>query len=218
MNGSPDSTLSDGDVFELLDWKRQVFALYADIRAAESPNRAWQRWRTERDRLFAEHPQSPLTVETRHTFSGLPYFDYDPAARVLATVQEAPAEHYDIQTSGEAGGSYGFTRFAVARFELSGQPLQLELYWLDGYGGGLFVPFRDSTSGKETYGAGRYLLDTVKGADLGMHDGRLVLDFNFSYNPSCAYDPAWVCPLAPPPNRLHVPIRAGERYVAPPVP
>jgi uncharacterized protein (DUF1684 family) len=90
--------------------------------------------------------------------------------------------------------------------------LELELYWLDGYGGGLFLPFRDGTSGKETYGAGRYLFDTVKGTDLGMEGDRLVLDFNFAYNPSCAYDPKWVCPLAPYPNRLTAGIRAGERY------
>jgi hypothetical protein len=87
----------------------------------------------------------------------------------------------------------------------------LELYWLTSYGGGLFLPFADATSGTETYGAGRYLLDTVKGADLGQEEGRLVLDFNFAYFPSCAYDPRWTCPLAPPANRLSVPVRAGER-------
>jgi len=91
------------------------------------------------------------------------------------------------------------------------KPRRLELYWLDGYGGGLFLPFADATSGDETYGAGRYLLDTVKGADLGQYDGRLVLDFNFAYQPSCAYDPRWTCPLAPPANRLSVAVRAGER-------
>ena len=91
---------------------------------------------------------------------------------------------------------------------------ELEVYWLEGYGGGIFLPFRDPTGGTETYGAGRYLLDTVKGADLGTSDGLLVCDFNFAYNPSCAYDPLWVCPLAPPPNRLEVPVRAGERYAA----
>ena len=108
-----------------------------------------------------------------------------------------------------------FSRFAVARFTHSGIAMSLELYWLEGYGGGLFLPFRDATAGRETYGAGRYLLDTVKGADLGTtSDGRSVLDFNFAYNPSCAYDPAWVCPLAPPPNRLRIAVRAGERYLS----
>ena len=104
-----------------------------------------------------------------------------------------------------------FDRFAVAHFEQTGVALTLELYWLAGYGGGLFVPFADATSGQETYGARRYLFDTVKGADLGQQDGLLVMDFNFAYQPSCAYDPRWTCPLAPPANRLSVPVRAGER-------
>jgi hypothetical protein len=201
-----------GALLDLLDWKRRIFGIYAEIRAAADAKAVWSRWQAVRDELFATHPQSPLPLADRTVFTGLPYFDYDPRARVLADVLSANPEHYDIATSGEQEGSYGFTRFAVARFELSGQPAELELYWLDGYGGGLFLSFRDGTSGSETYGAGRYLLDTVKGADLGMDGERLVLDFNFAYNPSCAYDPQWVCPLVPPPNRLSFPIRAGERY------
>jgi uncharacterized protein len=106
-------------------------------------------------------------------------------------------------------------RFGVARFTLAGAPGALELYWLEGYGGGLFVPFADATSATETYGAGRYVLDTVKGADLGTEDGRLVLDFNLAYNPSCSYDPRWSCPLAPRGNRLEIAVRAGERHVEP---
>jgi len=196
---------------ELLDWKRRMFAAYADVRAAADPRTGWERWRAVRDDLVAHHAQSPLPPAEREGFGGLPYFDYDPAYRVTARLEGADPEAYDIATSGEHEGSYRFTRFALARFELNDQPLVLELYWLEGYGGGLFLPFRDATSGKETYGAGRYVLDTVKGADLGMDRDRLILDFNFAYNPSCAYDPAWVCPLAPPPNRLGVPIRAGER-------
>jgi len=199
-------------LLDLLDWKRRVFGMYAGARAVSGSEAAWTRWREGRDELFASHPQSPLPPEDRSSFAGLPYFDYDPGARVLADVAPAEPEHYDIATSGEDEGTYGFTRFAHATFDLDGQPCQLELYWLDGYGGGLFLSFRDGTSGSETYGAGRYLLDTVKGADLGMEGGQLVLDFNFAYNPSCAYDPRWVCPLVPPPNRLTLPIRAGERY------
>ncbi len=114
----------------------------------------------------------------------------------------------EIATSGEA--PYSFTRFARVRFLLA-EEHALDLYWLDGYGGGLYLCFADATSGTETYGAGRYLLDTVKGSDLGERNGKLVLDFNFAYNPSCSYDPRWVCPLAPPGNRLKVPIRGGER-------
>ena len=87
----------------------------------------------------------------------------------------------------------------------------LDVWWLASYGGGLFLPLRDATAGDTTYGAGRYLLDTVKGADLGRtRDGGWVVDLNFAYNPSCAYDPAWACPLAPAGNRLETPVPVGE--------
>jgi uncharacterized protein (DUF1684 family) len=194
----------------LLDWKRQVFALYAEVRAWDDPEAAWGLWRRTRDELFAGHPSSPLPDGERSAFQGLVYFDYDPTVRMLAEVKETEPRRYEIGTSGD--GVYAFERFAVAAFELAGLPLELELYWLEGYGGGVFLPFADATSADQTYGAGRYLLDTVKGADLGTEGGRLVLDFNFAYNPSCSYDPSWVCPLATPANRLSVPIRAGERY------
>jgi uncharacterized protein (DUF1684 family) len=202
------------DALDLLDWKRRILEAYREVRLAQDHRAAWKRWRALRDELFATHPQSPVPAADRASFAGLPFFDYDPAARVLAEARQAEPESYEIATSGEAGGSYRFTRVATVAFELAGEPLELEAYWLEGYGGGLFLPFRDGTSGGETYGAGRYLYDTVKGADLGTtNDGRMILDFNFAYNPSCAYEPTWVCPLAPPPNRLRLPIRAGERYV-----
>ena len=193
---------------ELLDWKRRVFALYAALRA--EPGRAGvDAFRAGRDALFREHPQSPLPPEQRAGYAGVPWFPYDPAARVTAAV--APAEPQRFELDASAGEPMAFVRFGAASFALGGRELRLDLYWLDAYGGGLFVPFGDATSGSETYGAGRYLLDTVKGADLGAGDGRLVLDFNVAYNPSCAYDPRWACPLAPPANRLPVAVRAGER-------
>jgi uncharacterized protein len=207
------------DELDLLDWKRRVFALYAEVRAAPDPEAAWLGWRAARDELFRTHPQSPLPAVSRAVFGGLPYFEYDPGLRVLAAVE--PAEEARIliagsgeqhpETDGPSARPFLFRRFATATFELEGEPRRLALYWLEAYGGGVFLPFGDATSGRETYGAGRYLLDTVKGADLGEQDGRLVLDFNFAYNPSCSYDPRWACPLAPPENRLPVAIRAGER-------
>ena len=197
------------EALTLLDWKRRVFELYAEIRSADDPRAGWMRWREVRDELFRAHPQSPVPEPERAGYPGIPCFDHDAGARVLAEVVPAEPEAHDIATSGE--GTLRFTRVATLRFELHGARLALEAYWLQGYGGGLFVPFRDATAGQETYGAGRYLLDTVKGSDLGMEVGRLVLDFNLAYNPSCSYDPKWICPLAPPANRLAVPIRAGER-------
>ena len=200
------------DQLDLLDWKRRVFAIYAHVRAHDDPVAAAADWRAARDELFASHPQSPLPPDRRATFTGLSYFPVDRTARVLAEV--APVATQRLEVGASDGPTMAFIRFAVARFTLDGRPGELELYWLDSYGGGLFVPFADATSGSETYGAGRYLLDTVKGADLGTEDARLVLDFNLAYNPSCSYDPRWACPLAPPANRLPVAVRAGERHVA----
>jgi uncharacterized protein (DUF1684 family) len=179
----------------LLDWRRRIFALYAELRADADPAHAWQHWCEVRGGLYGEHPQSPRV-------GGEPrYFAYDPAWRFEAQVEAAPVEPIEID-------GFPFSRFARARF---GDGLSLDLYWLETYGGGVFVPFRDGTCGVESYGGGRYVLDTVKGSDLG---GSLTLDFNFAYNPSCAWDPRWACPLTPPANRLDVRIEAGEQ--APP--
>jgi uncharacterized protein len=197
------------EILDLLDWRRRVFALYERVRAAADPEAAWDDWRETRDELFRSHPQSPLPPEAREDFAGLDYHPYDRGARVLAELEPIDAPPAPIETSGVE--PMLFRPFARARFELRGEPLALECQWLEGYGGGVFLPFRDASSGRETYGGGRYLLDTVKGADLGSDGGRLVLDFNFAYNPSCSYDPGWVCPLAPPANRLATAVGAGER-------
>ncbi|MEA2154314.1 MAG: uncharacterized protein QOE11_454, partial [Solirubrobacteraceae bacterium] len=117
----------------------------------------------------------------------------------------APEQAFELPSSD--GATMRFVRFARAH----ARDVALDLFWLDAYGGGLFVPFADATSAGESYGAGRYALDTIKGADLGTQDGLLVLDLNFSYQPSCSYDARWSCPLAPPANRLDVAVRAGER-------
>jgi uncharacterized protein len=201
------------DVLALADWRRRVNDLYGRVRATSDPSEAWRIWRAGRDDLFANHPQSPLPDDERESFPGLPHFDYDPAARVLAAVD--PVEPMTLEIATSTDGAYRFTRVGNAMFELDGETLALEVYWLEAYGGGVYLPFADATSGTTTYGGGRYLLDTVKGADLGTEADRLVLDFNFAYNPSCAYDPRWTCPLAPPANRLPVVIRAGERLRAP---
>ena len=182
--------------FELLDWKRHIFELYAEIRSSE-PRTGWERWKAVRAELFRDHPQSPSPG-----YTSLDYFDYDPALRFLGEAE--PAEEEAIEIDG-----FPFRRFAAVRFALGA----LDVYWLEGYGGGVFLPFADATRATETYGAGRYLLDTVKGSDLGWEDGRLVLDFNFAYNPSCSYDDRWACPLTPPANRLSMPVRAGERLL-----
>jgi uncharacterized protein (DUF1684 family) len=203
------SALPEGDLWSLLDYRRRVFGLYARVRSCPDPEDAWRQWCRERDDLLLSHSQSPIAPERRKAWGGLDLYDYDPSWRVLAEVAPASSETYEVATSGE--GTMTVVRFGTASFGRANTALSLGIYWIAGYGGGVFLPFRDTTSGRETYGAGRYLLDTVKGADLGTEGGRLVLDFNFSYNPSCAYDPRWVCPLAPPANRLGLAVRAGER-------
>ena len=190
----------------LWDWRRRIAALYAAIRAEADPQAAWEHWRGARDELFRTHPQTPLDPGA----AAPEYFLYDPALRLAATLAplDAPVEFFPAGEDGELP-MRPFARTVGLAGALGGE---LTLYWLLGYGGGVFLPFADATSGRDTFGAGRYLLDTIKGADLGsLPDGRAVLDFNFAYNPSCAYSPRWVCPLAPAANRLPAAVRAGER-------
>lgn len=164
-----------------------------------------------RDRLFREHAQSPLAAARRAGFGGISYFDYDPALRFEVGVVPA----VDRETIAVEAGKDGLmTLVPYALTDGLAGPLgkELTLYWIDGYGGGTFLPFGDASNGRETFAGGRYLLDTIKSADLGAtSDGRLILDFNFAFYPSCAYSEAWVCPLSPHENRLPSPVFAGER-------
>jgi len=221
----------------LADWRRTVAALYAEVRerSATDPGDALAVWRSTRETLYREHVQSPVPASARATFRAH-HFDHDPSLRFEVVVERLEAEpgepERDDQGAGpfgglgstgltglsidlpvSAGGAMAFRRFGALTIPFPGGPRRLEIFWMEGYAGGLFLPFRDATNGRETYGAGRYLLDAAKGADLG--PGRapnsLVLDFNFAFQPSCAFDPKWACPLAPPSNRLDLEVRAGER-------
>ncbi len=198
------------DRLELADWRRQVSELYAQIRSEADPVAAWVRWRAVRDRLFRTHSQSPVPAEERGAATAPAYYDYDPALRTVADLDAADGATFELP--GSTSGHISAERAGTAHFSLDGTPLRLSMFWLLDYAGGFFLSFRDSTCGTETYGAGRYLLDTAKSADLGAdRDGRLILDFNFAYQPSCSYDPRWSCPLPPRENWLTLPIRAGER-------
>lgn len=194
------------DTLDLLDWRRRVFEMYRQVRNTADHRPAWVEWRRSRDELFRTSPQSPVE---RSSFAGLSYFDYDPAFCVAARVEPAEAGTWSFDAT---EGTLVLDCIGRACFTLEDQTQSLNLYRFRSYGGGLFLSFRDGTSGEQTYGGCRYLLDTVKGADLGTKDGGLILDFNYAYQPSCAYDPRWVCPLAPPSNRLAVQVRAGELY------
>jgi uncharacterized protein len=227
-------TSSVEEVLTLADWRRTVGTLYADVRrlGAEDPAEALALWRATRERLYREHPQSPVPPERRAAFRSL-HFEHDPALRFEVAVEPPPEPPATAAATGfgtgpidfagagpgavelpvSGGGAMAFRRFGSVSIPFPAGPRTLELYWMEGYAGGLFLPFRDATNGIETYGAGRYLVDAAKSADLGgdLEARRLVLDFNFAYQPSCAFDPKWACPLAPPANRVDLPIRAGER-------
>ena len=199
-----------GGYAALWDWRRRVSDLYGAVRAERDPKRAWMMWRETRDGLFRQHSQSPLEPATLDRFSSLPFFDYDPALRFAVRI--APVEASPVTAEAGHDGALTLTPFGRTQGLAEALGSELTLYWLAGYCGGVFLPFADATSGTETYGGGRYLLDTIKSADLGSDsDGRTVLDFNFSYNPSCSYSPAYVCPLSPPENRLGAAVRAGEK-------
>lgn len=196
------------DVLQLADWRRRVAELYAGVRreSADDPEAAHRRWRRTRDQLFGAHPQTPLGPEQVAAFDGLRVVDYDPAFRFSSPLDaDVQQDRFPVGTS--TGATIDFVRVGRVRVPVG----TLDVYWLDAYGGGLFLPFRDATAGTETYGGGRYLLDTAKGADLGLTGrGEVVCDFNFAYNPSCHYRPTWDCPLAPPDNRLEARVPVGE--------
>ena len=186
--------------------------------AATDPSAALAHWRVVRERLFREHPQSPVAAAERSGFEAL-HFKPDPGLRFK--VELVPPEATGPAEASSRIGALSLGDEAALRFSAVGHvtipfddgPRRLAVYWMAGYAGGLFLPFRDTTNGHETYGAGRYAIDAAKGADLGGDPvaGTIVVDFNFAFQPSCTFDARWVCPLAPPENRLDRPIRAGER-------
>jgi uncharacterized protein (DUF1684 family) len=231
------------EYLELADWRRRVAEMWAEWRGAAAGDSAaaTATFRAAKDELLRDHPQSPLPESERESFRGLGYWAYDPAWRMTVRLEPDPGDSGPESEAGAGAGapgvaeqiglppaqsgfapinlpsstseSFSFRRIGSVALKgpLDGQ--RLSVFWMAGYAGGLFLPFRDATSGHATYGAGRYLLDTIKSADHGgdWRDGTLVLDLNMAFHPSCAYDPRWSCPLAPPENRLAVPVEVGER-------
>ncbi len=194
------------DAPRLLDWRRRVAALYAQVRATQDARQAHRLWREGRDELLRTHQESPIPAQERPSFTGVPVAAYDPALRFVAELDtDVPPRRIESVTGTD--GVVPFERAGVAHLPGVGD---LDVWWLASYGGGIFVPIKDTRSDGATYGGGRYVLDTVKGADLGGSDSHLVIDLNFAYNPSCAYDDAWACPLAPPGNTVQIAVNAGE--------
>ena len=181
--------------YDVVDWRRRTFALYADVRAAADPAAAHARWVQARRELFGAHPASPGPPA--------PVAAYDAAWRFVVPVEPAEPERIEVATGTD--GVVPFERIGRVRLERLGA---LDVWRLASYGGGVWLPLRDAAA--QTYGGGRYVLDTVKGADLGGDEAGIVVDLNFAYNPSCASDPRWACPLAPPGNVLAAEVPVGE--------
>ena len=202
--------MQDFHRLSLADWRREVTALYGRLRQEEDPLSGWYDFQRTRDALFRRHPQSPLNISRRQIFNGLAYFPFNPEFRIVTVIEPiSDPETYTVDLPEE--GDFRFSQVGLIRFSVEREQALLTLYWIEGYGGGLFLPFRDATNGRDTYGGGRYLYDTIKGADLGVGTETIILDFNFAYNPSCAYDDRWACPLAPAENWLPMQIAAGEK-------
>ena len=162
-------------------------------------------YRKSKDDHFAKDPHSPLTQDQRRRFQGLAYYPEDPGLQFILPLKEAPEQDKQvIEMATSTGDFQPHLRWGTLTFSVEGQSATLTVY-RGADGGEFFLPFADTTSGEGTYGAGRYL-DLV-----ALDDNHVLLDFNYAYNPYCAYNSSWSCPIPPAENRLRVPIRAGEK-------
>jgi uncharacterized protein len=174
----------------------------------DDATRQIEAFRRQKDKFFKDREESPLLAEDKEKFEGLDYYEVNPTYRVVAVlVADAHPGTFRVQTT--TGDFKEYTRIGRLEFELEGQKFSLTAFVPPAdeplHGNRIFVPFRDRTSAKETYGAGRYL-------DLNKREGNeYVLDFNRAYNPFCAYSPYYSCPLPPGENNLPVEILAGEK-------
>ena len=158
------------------------------------------RFRKQKDDFFRSSPDSPIGEGAG--FEKIDYYDEDPS--LVLDLEAKPGDGSEVRVQTSDGQERVYTREALVSFEVDGGDVTLTLYGA-GHSDGYFLPFRDTTSGKETYGAGRYL--DIRPAK----NGRVKIDFNLAYNPFCAYNDAYSCPLPPGENWLQVPIKAGEK-------
>jgi uncharacterized protein (DUF1684 family) len=173
---------------------------------------AWEanleRERGGNDVFFAEHGQSPIPPQDRLRFKGLEYYPPDPSYRFELELHEHP-EKQVVRMAYTKGNAQDFIRWGEFRFNIGGKEQALQAYKSAAWEEMLFIPFKDATSGKETYGAGRYI-DLEPDRD-STPEGKWILDFNRAYNPWCVYSEDYTCPFVPTENWLQVPIHAGEK-------
>lgn len=196
--------------YGMADWRLQMQSLYAVLRAFDDPREAWELWKARYNELLATHPSSPMKTADKIKFRGIKVFDYDPKMRfeVDITEDKGMMQFQDLGVEGHA--HYQQLGKTVGLKDALGQ--ELSVYWMLGYGGGLFLPFRDKSAGFETFRTGRILLDALKGADLGLtKEGKVILDFNFAYHPSTMWDASVDYISVPDENHLPVKVIAGER-------
>jgi uncharacterized protein (DUF1684 family) len=161
------------------------------------------------DEFMAEHPQSPIDPQQQATFQGLRYYDTNPDLVLTVEVTRFDDSEPLIEMETSTGDVQPYRRWGRFSFTVEGKEASLTIY-SDPHGHEFFVPFKDATNGRETYGAGRYLDNHRPGLER-LSETQFEVDFNFAYNPYCAYSPAYSCPRPPRENWLKVPIRAGEK-------
>jgi uncharacterized protein (DUF1684 family) len=160
-------------------------------------------FRAEKNEFYKTQEQSPLTTEQKASFAGLKYFPENPKLVFDLTIDKNTGSNEIVSIQTSADDTEPYKRYGKIRFQVDGSETQLTVFQgLDD--GHLFLPFKDATNGKETYGSGRYV-------EIEEENGKLKVDFNYAYNPNCAYNENWRCPLTPPENSLKVPIQAGEK-------
>lgn len=168
-----------------------------------------QDFRREIDQFMKGHPQSPLDHDQRHDFNGLDYYDYNQDLVMEVEIDRFPEDEPVVVMQTSTGDTQEYRRWGQFGFQVGDEEATMVIY-SDAHGHEFFMPFKDSTNGSETYGAGRYMDDHRPGLRQ-LRPDRFEIDFNYAYNPYCAYSPYYSCPLPPRENWLKVPIRAGEK-------
>jgi len=202
-------------LLSLINWRREIFSIYDEVRSEEDGIVAWNIWKDKREKLFKFHPESPTFDPKKQSgFNDVPVlYSYNQKFSLFSKFEQISNSEI-IQLNTDENSITRLKPFIKTTNLKDFLGIELTVFKIEGYGGGLFLPFTDSgcKSGGAHYEGGRYLIDTVKGADLGeLKTDELRLDFNFSYNPSCSYNSKWTCPILKDYNRISILVDAGEK-------
>ena len=202
-------------LLSLINWRREIFSIYNEVRSEKDGIVAWKKWKDKREKLFKCHPESPtFNPNKQSSFNNVPVLHPYNKKFSLFSKFEVISNSEIIQLKTDENSITRLKPFIKTTNLKNHLGIELTIFKIGGYGGGLFLPFTDSgcKSGGIHYEGGRYLIDTIKGADLGeLKTDELRLDFNFSYNPSCSYNSKWTCPVINYYNSIPVFVDAGEK-------